>query len=349
MKALVIKLLNRRIGAPSVNAPVLSPLIPGASIEVEQILAGDKIDGNDTWYKTVDGWYAWSGGCEATQKPDAENEINYWIEKLGIEKIANRGNGVNVALLDSGIHLEHTDFDKNRIKYKSFLRDQSIQDFYGHGTHCAGILFGQGSHRIEGVIPFAQAYIGRVYYQGQYPSSISRLKDGLRWAVSVADVISISLGISDNDWDSEFQTIIDDAVAKDKIVVCSIGNNSNGGNAIGEYPAKYSNCISVGTLDNNLNISEITKRFPQLDICIPGEKITSTFIDINNPMNSNAEYKSLSGTSISTPFLAGILALKKQGNKNFNVNDARLFIESISEKKVQNGFSYKAIKGQLTL
>lgn len=62
MKAIVIKLLNRRLGAPSVNAPKLSPLEAGTSIEIAQTVTGDKIDGNNVWHKTTEGWYVWSGG-----------------------------------------------------------------------------------------------------------------------------------------------------------------------------------------------------------------------------------------------------------------------------------------------
>lgn len=71
MKAIVIKLLNRRLGAPSVNAPKLSPLEAGTSIEIAQTVIGDKIDGNNVWYKTTEGWYVWSGGVS-----NIENNYN---------------------------------------------------------------------------------------------------------------------------------------------------------------------------------------------------------------------------------------------------------------------------------
>jgi subtilisin family serine protease len=346
MKGIVTKRLNRRIGIPSVNAQKYSPLEEGTVINSIVTITGDTVNGNNQWYKTEEGYFVWSGGVNEIAEENDELEINYWIEKFGIRNIEKRGDGVRIAIIDSGIHLNHVDFNKSRISSKSFLSSSSIQDYYGHGTHCAGIIIGQGTQRIEGVAPLVEAYIARIYYKGQYFASPNRLKDALKWAVSVADVVSISLGINDNDWDSEFQSIIDNAVLNKKLIVCAIGNAFNSGNPIGDYPAKYPKCISVGSLKNNFSISGFTKRFPQLDICLPGENIISTFIDINNPETSDNQYFSLSGSSISTPILAGMLALKKQAEPSFELTSARKFLHTISEEKEDFGYKYRAIKNQ---
>jgi subtilisin family serine protease len=304
---------------------------------------------NGEWYMDGKGGYYWGGGIEEAIIVNKINDINAWIKDLGISSLSYKGDGVKVAILDSGLHLNHIDFKKENIISQDFTESDSVEDFYGHGTHCAGIIIGQGTNRIKGVAPNVTLYNGKVYYKGQYYFPTSNLKNALKWAVENADIISISIGIADSEWDKEFEEIIDQATNKNKIIVCAIGNTFNGGNPTGDYPAKYPNCISVGSLSNNLTISSFTKRFPNLDICLPGEDITSTFIDVNNPENSNNEYYTLSGTSLSTPLFAGVLALKKQKNKDFGLADARKFIKDISLINNDVGFQFKSIKNNIQL
>jgi hypothetical protein len=134
---------------------------------------------------------------------------------------------------------------------------------------------------MEGVVPFCELFVGKVLFKRGLPSPADNhwFVDGLQWACNNADIISISLGISDKLWSSTIETIIDDATSKGKILVCSSGNMTGNTalNTNGDFPAKYRNCISVGALDFDFKLSALTKKSNKIDINLPGEFIISTY------------------------------------------------------------------------
>ena len=125
MKVTVKDYLNVRVGKPSLNAPNFQYLAPGSILEVDGTLyPGDKFEGIDTWYKDEAGNYYWSGGVEkkVEDKKTTESNLVAQIEKIDYRELiklknplANGfGEGVKVAVLDSGIYSNHPDL-KGRI------------------------------------------------------------------------------------------------------------------------------------------------------------------------------------------------------------------------------------------
>lgn len=105
------------------------------------------------------------------------------------------GSGIVVAVLDTGIAASHPAFAGMELERRNFT-DEGDEDLHGHGTHCAGTIFGRpvGGTRI-GVAPgVTKAMIGKVLGEGG--GSSDQIAQAIQWAVNGgAQVISMSLGI----------------------------------------------------------------------------------------------------------------------------------------------------------
>jgi subtilisin family serine protease len=235
------------------------------------------------------------------------------------------GDQINVAILDTGMN-SHPDLPEP-IKAESFVSGQSWRDGNGHGTHCAGTAIGRNG---IGVAPKANLLVGKVLSNGGSGGSdgISR---GIRWAAdNGADVISMSLG-SGSPYEPN-RTAILYAMEKGSIVVAAAGNSGFNGsrNTIG-WPGKYLESICVGATRSDGKIASFSSGGREMDVACPGQDIVSA--------STNRGYVSMSGTSMATPFFAGLLALvielmRREGNARFTgVEAVRAFLAQYCEDK----------------
>ena len=250
---------------------------------------------------------------EAKEMPE---RVNWAGSILNIPDVwrLTQGEGVKIAILDTGIDTDHQDLADAIIETKDFTGD-GIEDENGHGTHCAGIvgarLNGVG---FVGVAPKSQLMIGKVL-DNNGSGAYSWISDGIYWAVeSGADVISMSLGgpISD----PELYRAIQYANFYGKHVICAAGNEGTlGKNTIG-YPGKYGGVITVASHDMNGNPSGFSSSGGEVDVMAPGTNIWSTY--------KHGGYAELSGTSMATPFVAGLAALIAARHKTSQESDNQL-------------------------
>ncbi len=242
--------------------------------------------------------------------------INWAGSILGIPDVwkLTQGEGVKVAILDTGIDTDHQDLADAIIDTKDFTND-GIEDDNGHGTHCAGIvgarLNGVG---FVGVAPKAQLMIGKVLANNG-SGAYSWITEGVYWAVdSGADVISMSLGGSSSD--PELFKAIQYALFHGVYMICAAGNEGAlNQNSIG-YPGRYGGVITVASHDHNGNPSGFSSRGGEVDVMAPGSEIWSTY--------KNNGYAELSGTSMATPFVAGLAALIASKHNSSSSNGSPL-------------------------
>lgn len=221
-----------------------------------------------------------------------------------------------VAILDTGVDSGHEDlkasFKSTQAKYN--------KDRVGHGTHCAGIAAAVSNNGV-GIASFAPT---NQFYQ---VTSIKVLNDfgsgtqagivnGIIEAADLgADVISMSLGgRTDNGKELAYQKAIQYASQMGAIVVVAAGND--GGYARNVSPANTPGVIVVSALDTLLNRASFSNRVTGMDMALsaPGVSIYSTV-----PGNN---YKNLNGTSMATPYVAGLTGLLKSLKPSLTAKEA---------------------------
>jgi subtilisin family serine protease len=151
------------------------------------------------------------------------------------------GQGINVAVLDSGIDKNHPDLIGKVIAEKNFLADEiTADDLLGHGTMVAGIIAGSGAAsngRYKGIAPGAKLISVKVI-DGKGDGKVSDIIAGIEWAVyNGADVLSLSLGGINLGETNPPITMAADNAAGAGVVVCVAAGNRNssetGGQAAG--------------------------------------------------------------------------------------------------------------------
>ncbi len=210
-----------------------------------------------------------------------------------------QGEGVKVAVLDTGIDPDHPDLEEAILDSVDFTGD-GIEDANGHGTHCAGIIAARLNNvGFVGVAPKCDLLIAKVLANNG-SGAYQWITSGIDWAVAKgAHIISMSLG-GPVSADILF-TDIHAALVKNVFVVCAAGNDGSlYQNSIG-FPGRYGGVITVDAHDQNGNRSGFSSSGGELDVMAPGSDIWSTY--------KNGGWASLSGTSMATPFVAGLGAL----------------------------------------
>lgn len=245
------------------------------------------------------------------------------------------GYGVNVAVLDQGIELNHNDLASNisPLSYDTESNSSPSQIYGGHGTHCAGTIGAIKDNNLQVVGVSPQSTLFSISNSlGANPNSRIKRADGINWAVdNNVDVIS-------NSWESGIQyDVIDDAIDN------ALTNGRNGlgtvvvfaaGNGYGSpvvYPANSNEKIlAVGSITSSGYRSSFSNIGSKLDVVAPGSAILSTWI------NNTTAYKD--GTSMATPHVAGVAALILSVNPCLNVKQVNDIIELTCQKI--NGYSY---------
>jgi subtilisin family serine protease len=290
-----------------------------------------------------------------------------------------------VAVVDTGVDLGHDDLKDILIEGRNFVEPgKPPQDGNGHGTHCAGIIasLGKNGGPIGVAAPLAtydKIRIMPIKVLADNGSGDSQaVEKGIRWAAEHgADVISMSLGggrdYSDAKREGLTDAVLSEAIAKGAIVVVAAGNESCplGGKCKGSgilskgfseyivHPCSYEGTICVGatssdeTLASYSNYSSKKTTAPyrhKVDVNAPGTNIYSTW----PRALANPPYKSISGTSMATPFVAGIAALVKANNPDARQEDllrilreSQVFPEPIREKSEEGRVDLGAIANNL--
>ncbi|NEQ55673.1 MAG: S8 family serine peptidase [Leptolyngbya sp. SIO3F4] len=245
---------------------------------------------------------------------------NWGVDILNIPELWNygKGEGVKIAVLDTGIDKNHKDLKDCIEETKDFTKSEvGVDDLNGHGTHIAGII-ACPKHNI-GVAPASKLYIGKVISD----TGISKeevLAKGIYWALhQKVDLICISLFTNTDD--ILLKEAIDKAALQNCTVVCAAGNRGPWKNTVG-FPAKYKSTIAVGAVDKKFKLRVTSSQGEEVDIVAPGDNIRSTEA-------ATGWYCNKGGTSMAAAFVAGVIALKKSkqiqyGQESFSCTSAKL-------------------------
>ncbi|WP_233711945.1 S8 family serine peptidase [Kribbella turkmenica] len=212
-----------------------------------------------------------------------------------------------VAVLDTGVDAGHPDLAGHLLPgYNTFNTALPPNDGDGHGTSVTGIIAAGTSNTIgiAGVAWNAKVRPVKVLDDNGNGSDANVI-NGINWAVrNGARVINMSLG-GDGD-NPVLHTAIKNAVAKGVVLVAASGNT---GVSAPHYPAAYPEVLSVGATSWYGALTEFSTYGDTVDIAAPGFDITSTAPRAKTPAGYDPYWLGLSGTSFSSPIVAGVAAL----------------------------------------
>lgn len=243
---------------------------------------------------------------------------DWGVEEVGAQSTAGGVNesAINVAVIDTGIESQHTDlgdsveWGANTVGSGYTQGLDSVTDKSGHGTHVGGIITAQDNDRgTVGVAPDASLYAMKALNDsgtGSLSDVIESIDlgmkgpDGTLGTADDADVVSMSLG---TETDSPALKRAITSASESAVVVAAAGNAGDGDartNTV-QYPAKYTDTIAVAATDRNTTTPTWSSEGEEVTLAAPGVDVVSTY--------PGDEYRSLSGTSMATPHVAGTAAL----------------------------------------
>ncbi|KAL9005235.1 MAG: hypothetical protein Q9188_001995 [Gyalolechia gomerana] len=224
-----------------------------------------------------------------------------------------KGSRVKIAILDSGIDLNHPHFGKipenlgavdqqqqaprrHRVKEcKSFVREAAADcDSGGHGTHCAALLLD--------LSPNANIYAARVYEEGTKSIDPEVVAKAIMYAADQWKVAIITMSFG---WPQRHRAVEDaiDHANRRRILICAAASNDGANDGVA-FPANFSPVICVNSTNEQGKPSSFTP-IPQPlvpNFAVPGENVQAAWPGLENG-------KSQSGTSTATPILAAVMAL----------------------------------------
>jgi len=214
-----------------------------------------------------------------------------------------RGQGVIVAVVDSGVEASHEDLAGSVLPGIDYVNHggDGRNDPNGHGTHVAGIIAAHVNNGkgIVGAAPGVKILPVRVLDQNG-GGVASNVASGVIWAADHgARVINLSLGGGEADG---IRQAIQYANRKGAVVLAAAGNNGQAGNAP-MYPAAYPEAIAVASVDSSLKHMSSGNTGNYIDVSAPGVGIVSTW------GSSPTAYASATGTSMATPYASAAAAL----------------------------------------
>ena len=244
----------------------------------------------------------------------------------------------SIFILDTGVDAGHEDIKAN---YKS-LKTRYDKDPRGHGTHCAGIA-ASVSNNSKGIASFSPnnefVSVTSITVLSAFGGGTQKgIIDGIIMAAdNGADVISMSLGgPSNRSKQLAYEKAIQYAAKNGAIVIAAAGNSNT--NAKDFAPANAPGAITVSAIDTTLNkasfsnyISDVT-----MGIAAPGVSIYSTLPD--------NKYANLNGTSMATPYVAGLVGLMKSIKPGLTTSEAYTILKNSGKQTKDTKLTGKLIQ-----
>lgn len=248
---------------------------------------------------------------------------------------------VTVAIIDSSVDTDHEDltnallpgcdlFDRDDDPNPGAFDPDGFNTRPTHGTHTAGVVAATGNNGV-GVVGVAFGGVRvlpvKVFNDAGVGAQVDDLINGIRWSVGLAvpgfnpnpypaQILNLSLGTRGEN--AAINEAVADAVGAGALVIAAAGNQGLSSEVL--TPANAEGALSVGSVDSDYlrsSFSNYNRNEPQVDIMAPGGVLvgsTRSFCDSGNEAAilstfADDNYGCLSGTSMSSPFVAGVAAL----------------------------------------
>ena len=273
-------------------------------------------------------------GVEYVER-DSKVYLQQQLETIpwGIEKVKALGvsddnvSNQKVCIIDTGYDIKHPDLpsSKNVVSGTSQIPNQSwSEDGHGHGTHVAGTIAAIGGNN-RGVVGInrngtLKLHIVKIFNNDGRWSHTSDLIRAVEACVNAGStVINMSLGGGNF---SRTESDLYDKLYKEQNVIL-VASSGNSGMATKSYPASYESVISVGAVDTNNKRGLFSQYNDQVDITAPGVGIKSTY--------KGGTYTIMNGTSMSSPHVAGVVALIWSNFPTLSAQELRNALQSTAQ------------------
>lgn len=270
-----------------------------------------------------------AGAAEAQTDEGPEPGPGQWfMDDYNIPELweTTRGDGVTVAVIDSGVSDDHENLTDAVTAARDFsgagkdgTEPVGAESIIHHGTAVAGVVAGNGTGSGPvGVAPEATIASASVWLGGGAPSAAQstrvQAEKALRWAVdSGASVINMSLGWDDPSWPRQWDEAFAYAYEHDAVVIACVGNRSQGATQAWS-PATVPGVVGVGGLAKSGAVRDTsTAPGTAVDLMGPAENIPVPFWD--------GGYGTADGCSFAAPVVSGIAALLRSAHPDWSADE----------------------------
>ena len=263
------------------------------------------------------------------------------------------GDGVRIAVLDSGISQDQEDFDYSRIEaghnylggyyYGSeYIDENNLKDILGHGTSVSSIISARRNNGVgmtgmldkATIVPLEIVGTGVVINDSTHGVHMAEsIAQAIRDAADVyhCDVINMSPGSLA--YSDEEKTILQDAInyaaSKNVIIVTAVGNT---GSESANLIAGFDNVIGVGAVDQNGKAADFSAHGSSVFVTAPG-------VGIYSATNEGSDtYKSQNGTSLSCPMVAALAGAAKYIDRDLTADEFRSLLKTTSKDAGETGY-----------
>lgn len=289
---------------------------------------------------------------EESKVEDSKPNLPEWgLEKIFATKVWGdyglRGKGIVIGIMDSGVDYKHEALAHNYRgrdgEHQYSWIDVSGQNYavpsdgFGHGTHVAGTAVGGGNGAPIGVAPEAEWIAAKIFTDGG-AATTSGIHRAFEWFMAPGGDPSKAPHIVNNSWGSaatyntEFYEDVKAWIAAGIFPLFAGGNDGPGSQTIGS-PGSFPESFTIGATDINDQVASFSSRGPvywtdeagnsvrfvKPDVSAPGHQIYSAWPGVKG----EGKYRTLSGTSMATPHVAGSIALLLQANPNLSVDNIK--------------------------
>lgn len=250
------------------------------------------------------------------------------LEKINAQyawDVSTYGNGVNVAVIDSGCYA-HSDFGnalKGGYNVMTGADKTDYSDNNGHGTHVAGIIAAQhNTIGVAGIAPKVNLYAIKVTDKGT-GIALATIADAIYVAVDTFDCKVINMSLAGSNKNSTLYDAVKYAHGKGVIMIGAAGNegDSSSGTRL-MYPAAYDEVIGVGAVTDENKRADFSQKNNSVFVSAPGYNYISLY--------PNNKYATGGGTSQASPIVASVAAIMLSADPDMTLEEFKTYIEETS-------------------
>jgi subtilisin family serine protease len=342
------RLMRAADALPASETAVALPTLDSAALRVEPDRAPDfwaALDGSATVRLARGVRKLWLDGTARATLADSVPQVG----APAVWQAGYDGDGVPVAVLDTGADATHPDLAGKISASRNFTPEPSADDGNGHGTHVAATVAGSGAApgARRGVAPGAEILSGKVLNSGG-SGSFSWILSGMEWAVqSGARVVNMSLSAGPTDGTDVLSQAVNSYTAQSGVLfVISAGNLGPGASTVAT-PGAADAALTVGAVDRMASFSSRGPRrgdaAPKPEITAPGVGIVAARAAGTHLGPDVGEHHTmLNGTSMAAPHVAGAAALLAQAHPGWRAEELKSALVGSATDVGASGFAQGA-------